>query len=195
MSQLNPGKIEVELKARLKNPEQVEKEIIKKAKPVGEFIEEDIYFTFANTTGYQKQRFRLRRVQGKAIVTVKIEGKAEPGVEANQEFEFEISDPQAFKVFCQEFGFRVLIEKKKKVKRFLFIPPEDEFSEKITIELNQVENLGYFLELETLVENQNQILPASRYLKKLLREFKIPLSQIESRPYTELLYEKIYPAS
>jgi len=195
MSQLNPGKIEVELKARLKNPEQVEKEIIKKAKPVGEFIEEDIYFTFANTTGYQKQRFRLRRVQEKAIVTVKIEGKAEPGVEANQEFEFEVSDPEAFKVFCQEFGFRVLIEKKKKVKRFLFIPPEDEFSEKITIELNQVENLGYFLELETLVENQNQILPASRYLKKLLQEFKIPLSQIESRPYTELLYEKLYPSS
>jgi len=89
----------------------------------------------------------------------------------------------------------VLIEKKKKVKRFLFIPPEDEFSEKITIELNQVENLGYFLELETLVENQNQILPASRYLKKLLQEFKIPLSQIESRPYTELLYEKLYPSS
>ena len=130
MNQLNPGKIEVELKARLDHPGQVEKEIIKKAKPVGEFIEEDIYFTFANTTGYQKQRFRLRRVQGKAIVTVKIEGEAEPGVEANQEFEFEVSDPQAFKVFCQEFGFRVLIEKKKRVKRFLFIPPEDEFPEK-----------------------------------------------------------------
>ncbi len=195
MNQLNPGKIEVELKARLKNPEQAEKEIQKRARFIGEFIEQDTYFTFANTTGYQKQRFRLRIVEDKAIVTVKIEGEAEPGVEANQEFEFEVSDPQAFKVFSQEFGFRVMIEKKKKVKRFLFIPPEEEFSEKITIELNQVENLGYFLELETLVENQNQVTPASRYLKTLLQKFNIPLSQIESRPYTELLYHKLHPSS
>jgi len=195
MSELNQGKIEVELKAWVDDLNSLEQKIKQKAEFVGEFIEEDIYFTFAHTKGYQKQRFRLRKVNDKAVVTVKIEGSAEPGIEANQEFEFEVSDPQAFKVFCREFGFRVLIEKRKKVKRYCLKLPSDDIANEITIELNQVEHLGNFVELEILVDEPSKVNLASEHLKQLLSELGISPSQIEPRPYTELLYQKLYSSS
>jgi len=190
MPRLNPGKIEVELKAWLHNPRETRKKVEKLAKFVEELSEEDIYFTFAGTKGYQKKRFRLRKVKGKSIVTVKIPTGAGRRAEANREFEFLVSDPEAFKVFCQQFGFRVLIEKQKKVRRYSFRPKKSEFNRPVTIEINKVRNLGDFLEIETMVDRKNQVPKASLFLKALLQKLEIPVSKIEPVPYTEMLYNK-----
>jgi adenylate cyclase class 2 len=110
--------------------------------------------------------------------------------ESNQEFEFEVSDPEAFKVFCQEFGFQVLIEKNKRVQKYLYLPPKKEFALPVIIELNQVEGLGNFIEIETIVKRKAQISKASQFLKSLLKKLGMPLSKIEPIPYTEMLYRK-----
>jgi len=187
---LSKGTIEVELKAWAGNLKSLCKKIEKIAQFQGEIVQRDTYFTFASTKGYQKQRFRLREIGNRSIVTVKIEGKSCPGVEANEEHEFEVSDPQEFKVFCREFGFRVLIEKTKKVSKYLYKPPVKQFPLPVTIELNRVQGLGNFIEIETLVRRKNQISRASLFLKSLLHKLGIPESKIEQRAYTELLYAK-----
>lgn len=191
MSGLNPGRIEVELKAWLDNPRETKIKVEKIAKFQEQLSEQDLYFTFAHAKGYQKQRFRLRQVGDKSIVTVKVPGRSEPGIEANREFEFEVSDPEAFKVFCREFKMRVLIEKHKKVKRYSYHPPKKEFDRPVTIDLNQVKNLGEFIELETMVDKEKQVPRASAFLKSILDRLGIPCSKIEPTAYTELLYKKI----
>jgi len=193
MPKPNCRNIEVELKAWADDLAGLRKKVEKISRLKEEIIQEDIYFTFADTKGYQQQRFRLRRCGMQSIVTVKISGKACPGVEANQEFEFEVSDPEAFKVFCQEFGFRILIEKKKKVRKYFYLPPKKEFPLPVTIELNQVQGLGNFVELETLVSKKSQIPKASQFLKSLLKKLGVPLTEIEPIPYTEMLYQKFQP--
>jgi len=189
---LNPGKIEVELKAWVDEPEKVRRRVARLARFERELREHDLYFTFADTRGYQVQRFRLRTIRGKNMVTVKIPSGSRKGVEANREFEFEISDPAAFKVFCREFGFRVLIEKHKQVRRYYYRPPKKLFARPVTIDLNQVRHLGNFIEIETLVDSQNQIPKASKFLQSLLDILGVPRSKIEPTAYTELLYAKIH---
>ena len=193
MSSLNPGKVEVEIKAWLDNRSELKKKVEKIAKLQEELSERDLYFTFADSQGYQRKRFRLRQVGKCSIVTVKIPGVSDLGVEANREFEFEVSDPEAFKVFCQEFGMRTLIEKHKKVKRYSYNPDHKEFVYPVTIEINQVENLGDFIELETLVDKDEHIPMASAFLKSMLDRLGVPRSKIEPRAYTELLYKKVSP--
>jgi adenylate cyclase, class 2 len=190
MTPLNAGKIEVEIKAWVDNRSELKKKVEKIAGLREELVEQDLYFTFANTKGYQKQRFRLRQVGGKSIVTVKIPGVSDLGVEANREFEFEVSDPEAFKVFCKEFAMRVLIEKHKKVKSYTFKPGQNEFPFPVTIELNSVRDLGDFIELETLVEKDEMVGRAAAFLRSLLDRLSVPRSKIEPRAYTELLYKK-----
>jgi adenylate cyclase, class 2 len=193
MSSLNPGKVEVEIKAWLDNRSELKKKVEKIAKLQEELAEQDLYFTFASSKGYQRQRFRLRQVGKRSIVTVKIPGVSDLGVEANREFEFEVSDPEAFKVFCKEFGMRTLIEKHKKVKRYSYNPDKNEFICPVTIEINQVKDLGDFLELETLVDKDEHIPMASAFLKSMLDRLGVPRSKIEPRAYTELLYKKVSP--
>jgi len=192
MPELNIGRIEVELKAWLDNPSNIEQKIGKIAHLVEKIIEQDIYFTFAKTRGYQKKRFRLRRIGARTIVTVKVPVGSKSRIEANKEYEFEVSCPNAFQVFCKQFGFRVLIEKKKRVRRYVYHPPKNEFPKAVNIELNYLENLGNFIELETIVKNKPEVAKASRYLKTLLARLGVPLEKIEPTAYTELLYKKLH---
>jgi len=192
MRELNTGKIEVELKAWLDNPAKIKRKIEKLACCLEEIIEQDVYFTFAKTRGYQKKRFRLRRIGERAIVTVKVPAGSKSRIEANKEYEFEVSCPNAFHVFCEQFGFRVLIEKKKRVRRYIYHPAKNEFSNPVNIELNYVENLGNFIELETIVETKAELAKASKYLKSLLVQLGVPLEKIETTAYTELLYQKLH---
>jgi adenylate cyclase class 2 len=191
---LNSGKIEVELKAWLESPEKIKRKLRKIARFEAEIKEEDIYFTFAHTSGYQWHRFRLRTIGRRSIVTVKVPNRptSEPGagIEANREYEFAVSNPEAFKVFCREFGFRVLIEKHKRVRRYLLKPGRRLFAFPVHIELNHIENLGDFIELETLVEKEEQVPRASAFINSLLDTLGVPRSRIEPRAYTEMLYQQ-----
>jgi len=193
-TRLNSGKIEVELKAWLEPPEKIKQKLKKISRFMGALKEEDIYFTFAHASGYQWHRFRLRTIGRQSIVTVKVPSSPASergaGIEANREYEFEVSNPEAFKVFCQEFGFRVLIEKRKQVKRYLLKPAEKLFARPVIIELNHVENLGDFIELETLVEKDEEVPRASAFLNSLLTLLGVPRAKIETRAYTEMLYQK-----
>lgn len=185
-------RIELELKAWVPSLSSLERKLKKLGAVFQEELKEnDSYFTFANTKGYQKKRFRLRELKDRSIVTVKIERNNRfLNIDANQEVEFEIKDPDAFRIFAKEFGFRLLIKKRKMVKRYRLNQPK--VYRDILIELVKVEKLGNFIELEMLLKNKKNIDIAAKKLRALLSYLGIPETKIEPTPYTKLLYDKFH---
>lgn len=178
--------IEVELKAWVDEPEAM----LAKVRELAEFKDEvryaDTYWTYANTSGYQHQRFRLREYAGRARVTAKAPVLVElPG--ANREHEFEVSDPEAFQAFCRAFGFRVLIRKEKQARRFT---PKEPLAFPLTIELNHIPGLGHFLEVEALIADPAQVGAAQALVQSIFERLKVPESKMEPTPYTRLLYDR-----
>ncbi len=181
---------EVELKAGIRNPGEVEKRIKKIAKHVETYTTEDTYFTYASRKGYQDERFRLRLMKGKAVVTAK-ERKSARGVEANLEYEFEVDNAQAFRDFLRLFGFRVLIEKTKRVKKFRYVSSGKKKKDwRVSIELNHVRGLGHFVEIEALVRDAGDVSEARLLILEILDRLGIPRSRIELTPYTRMLYDR-----
>lgn len=58
----------------------------------------------------------------------------------------------------------------------------------VTITLDEVEGLGKFIEIETLVKEKDEIPEAVEKLEKILRELGV--EKFERRSYLELLLEK-----
>lgn len=182
--------IEVEVKARIKDPREMERRVRKLADYAEQYTCSDTYFTFASSRGYQDMRFRLRLMKGRALVTAK-EKKALSGVETNIEHEFEVDDPEAFRNFARLFGFRVLVEKTKSVKKFKYrIKGSSGFKGNVSIEINRVRGLGNFIEIEALVKDGRHAKKAGKMVLSILEELGISRDCIEQTPYTRLLYEK-----
>ena len=182
--------IEVEVKARIRDSLDIERRVRKIAKYSESYICRDTYFTYASTRGYQEERFRLRLMKGKAVVTAK-ERKNLAGVEANAEHEFQVDDIEAFREFLRLFGFRVLIEKTKRIKKFSNTPRgKKSLPGTVSIELNDVKGLGKFIEIEALVKKSSEMKKARRLILKILDTLEIPRDQIELTPYTRMLYDR-----
>lgn len=174
--------IEVEMKARVGDPAGVEERLKGRARLLDEIDYGDTYFCRAEVEGYTYERFRLRLGEGRALVTAKekLEGR---GSEANIEHEFEVSDPKAFTRFVFLHGFRVLIEKRKRGRRYVMEPGP------ATVEVVNIEGLGDFIEVEIMVDDRAEVAPAKKRIEEIFDELGVPASDIEPRAYTLLLYE------
>jgi predicted adenylyl cyclase CyaB len=173
--------IEVEMKARVDEPAVVEERLKARARFLDEIDFSDTYFCRAEVEGYTYERFRLRITKDRALVTAKekLEGRGE----ANVEHEFEVSDADAFKSFVLLHGFRVLIEKRKRGRRYVMEPGA------ATVEAVNVEGLGDFIEVEIMVADESAVGPARERIGEVFEELGVPASDLETRAYTLLLYE------
>jgi len=180
--------IEVENKARVNDLAAVEKMLPADARFLDEIDYADTYFTFQNIEGYTYERFRLREFSDRAIVTAK-EDIASVDCATSREYEFEVSDPDAFRNFARLFGFRELIRKRKEGKRFR-VPSGREGDRPATVELVRVEGLGDFVEIEVMVDSEAMIEGAESRVMALLADLGILESALEPRAYTLLLYEQ-----
>jgi predicted adenylyl cyclase CyaB len=61
------------------------------------------------------------------------------------------------------------------------------------VELNEVEHLGHFVEIEILVESEAEILAARTEIVRTLHQLGLPGEAIESRYYIDML-QQAYPA-
>ena len=173
--------IEIELKARLHNPEKVRAKVEGFADYVREFDKMDAYWhgpewRFARGT----KGFRLRADGEKSIVTFKAK-RNEGGIEINRETEFEVSDPDAFTSLVERIGCEPFYRKHKTGRAYDY----DGF----TIELVQVEGLGDFIEVEKLLDNDDPetVAVVLGSLKGILARAGVPESDIEGRGYSELI--------
>lgn len=117
----------------------------------------------------------------KLMATYKRKELVSGSIEVNQENEFYVEGRAALEVFLQDAGF---IQKLKKEKLTVAWTWED-----VTLELCYLPELGNFLELEILREDESDVGAAQQKLKQLLTRCGIEESDLEGRFYSELLQE------
>jgi len=200
--------VEIELKAHVKDSEALRLILIKKAQYLCSFEKEDTYYFPTNNSDdlrnsdIPKSGVRLRAdsrtfPDGTEKKTVYITYKTKEvrdGIEINDEKEFEVCSSQncTIKVlneFLKMMGLKPGYSKLKKGWAFS--------KEEINAELLEVEKLGWFLEIEIVVndirasDNDSTIDEKRKQLMGFLSELSIEKDAIESRYYSEMLKERV----
>ncbi len=170
---------EVELKAHIEDPEAVEARIRAFARFSKDYDRRDIYFRVEGLDPTTTD-FRLRRDTGAAVVTFK-KKSIKNGVEANEEREFEVSDPDAFASLAERIGCTVFARKHKTGRSYR--------SGQATIEISSVEGLGHFIEIEILLPTADpaEIEGADAEVRAILERAGVPSAAIEPRNYIDML--------
>jgi adenylate cyclase class 2 len=167
--------LEIEIKARIDDPEEIERKIIKRGGSFKkEVIEEDLYFNhpgrdFAKTD----EALRLRKAEGKYFLTYK-GPKIDSLTKTREEFQIEVSGWDNAVSILKALGFVEVLPIKKKRRYFSL--------ESYEIMLDQVDGLGSFIEVEKRGDYNPQ------ELIDFLEELGIKGS--ETRSYLELVIEK-----
>lgn len=188
------GMYEIELKAHIKDRDDLTKRLHSFASFKGSTHKFDTYWRSA--TDNIQIRVRQERKQAnphgnmeETTTTVTYKRKqlrvSQDGtsIEVNDEQEFSISSRNPFEEFLQDAGFSILRKKEKHVEQWQF--------EDALLELCNVPPLGDFLEMEILAaDNKEATVQAARTkLSFLLEKCGIPESDIEPRYYNEMLSE------
>jgi predicted adenylyl cyclase CyaB len=209
--------VEIELKARINDPEEVKKRLSGLGTYDCAYEKDDAYWFIRETPerrgGKSVPRreagggplpslppsgLRVRREINTAqdggiskfnLITYKIR-KLRAGIEINDEQEFEVSNGEVFEDLLRRLGLAPGIRKNKRGWAWrLDIPPADGPDTEIRAELSEVKPLGWFLELEILApEKDEKIIDRCRErLFLFLEKLEIPREALETRPYTEML--------
>lgn len=130
--------------------------------------------------------FRIRKDQTGISVTKKKKDKRSDGAEVNQEIEFSVpsKDLSALKYFFLALGY---IEKIKKRKIGMSWQQDT-----LTIELVEVEHLGWFLEIEKLLAEQASdatVAATLEYLAKIRKQLGVGDYPLQGRYYSEMLQD------
>jgi len=179
--------IEVELKARLGDRAAVEERVASFARLAGPFDKLDAYWHGPEWRLQRgKKGFRIRADGDATFVTFKTK-KCEGGVEINREREFEVSDRGAFVELAERLGCEPFYTKRKTGRRYEL--SSGGTAAPIAIEICEVEGLGWFIEIEALLEAEEPaaVALAQGEIKGILARAGVPESAIESRYYSELL--------
>lgn len=183
--------LEAELKASLGElaPEEAaERALALGFLPEEQVWERDLYFNGTERDfRHTDEALRLRRVRRlpdgplESVVTYK-GPKLDQVSNARTEYETGVSDGETAEKLLEALGYRPLaaVEKIRRTYR----------REEITLCLDQVTDLGSFLELEILEPGEEQREAAVARLLELLEELGIPRSRLSRRSYLELLAEK-----
>nr|WP_267917120.1 class IV adenylate cyclase [Borreliella garinii] len=167
---------EIESKAFI--PQKELKRIIKLANKKFKFIKEeiktDIYYSNL------KKIIRIRKLNTlEKIVTFKKKILDNNNtIEINKEVEFKIDNINNFLILIKELEFKKLY---KKIKKSLVYQTNN-----LNVEINEIKNLGFFLEIEKIINNQNDIDLAKKEIHNIINQFGLK-KNIETRSYFELL--------
>ncbi|AEW69055.1 MULTISPECIES: class IV adenylate cyclase [Borreliella] len=167
---------EIESKAFI--PQKELKRIIKLANKKFKFIKEeiktDIYYSNL------KKIIRIRKLNTlEKIVTFKKKIlDNNNAIEINKEVEFKIDNINNFLILIKELEFKKLY---KKIKKSLIYQTNN-----LNVEINEIKNLGFFLEIEKIINNQNDIDLAKKEIHNIINQFGLQ-ENLETRSYFELL--------
>ncbi|HMQ53823.1 MAG TPA: class IV adenylate cyclase [Anaerolineae bacterium] len=175
---------EVEIKARLSDPQATEARAAELGVFEKEVGKEDVYFRRRGETDpVPIPRYRLRREADQAIVTFK-DRQVNGGVEINDEVEFQVDSPYAFYKFADYLGFEPFVVKRKRSRVYRIGA--------VRVELNEVEHLGHFVEIEMLCDDRATVLIARTQVARLLNQLGLPPDSPEPRSYIFMIQEA-YP--
>lgn len=177
---------EVEIKARVARPRELEELLDRRCKFIRDFRKQDVYYKAADAVdvnGYPRQA-RLRNDNGKVVLTAK-EKSLDSAVEVNREIELIVNSAEQAKAFLRYCGFTELAGKEKSGKLYT--------DGNLNLELCHLAGLGWFLEIEKLVTGSrepSQKVLACREVKEALFSFGVKSDQIEPRYYIDMLIEQ-----
>ncbi len=175
--------IEVEAKARIKNPEKYKKMALEIGRYCGKENKKDDYYTLEDLGHYPEKSLRIRKRRGFFEVNFKQKIHFAKGVHAKYENEFKLSKIDDFLALVNDFGFRKWLKKEK-------ISYIYEINKNFHIELNKIKNLGWFLEVEYLCSKEKDISKASKSVLGVMKKFGIGRKEIIGKGYTKMLWDK-----
>lgn len=176
--------LEVEIKAKLKNKNEILPKLeklgctIKKAKEQEDkiFIKKELK-NFDIPVG--ENVIRLRKEDDKNILKLK---KKMADNKASVEIETLVEDEEAISRMLKEMGYKELVFIKKKRKRYSL--------GRIAICVDNVENLGDFIEVEIMTdENEEKKEEALKEIEAFLEKLDISKEDYENKRYDTLMYE------
>lgn len=173
--------VEVELKAWVKDPDEMRERLRQLGTPYRRYVKEDRYFGTGSTPEYA--RYRLRFDDNRWICTFKRK-EIYDGIEENHETEFEVSDGEAFELFLASLGLHCIITKRKEGESFRV--------DGVLAELSYVDHVGWFVELELILSDESQpaeVSAARDTLMQLLQQLHLSADALESRSYNRMIYE------
>ena len=182
---------EIELKAHISDPDAAEKAVLALpgARKIGETVKWDVYLRLEGSP----VRVRLRDENDTITLTYKRK-ETRNGLEINDEQECTISDRKAIEVLLGDIGFKPFLTKIKRTRSFTVSGASSNSGESgpaVTAEISLVEPLGWFLELEILLEEtdpgEETIEKARKRLLQVLADCGVGEESIEHRYYSEML--------
>lgn len=170
------------MKAWVKNPEDLRVKLENLYGERGAYLKKDKYFNLSGSDDPGK-RFRIRKDGAEHWITYKQKEKKGP-LELNNEIEFKIEDPESFEAMMKNLGFEVFLIKVKRGTKYR--------TEEYLLELSEIPTLGWFLEIEILLEDPSQkdIQKATEDIQRLFDNLGIDKNDLEPRYYSDLLKER-----
>ena len=181
--------LEIEIKARISDPEALKRALEKDFAFLGEKVKKDRYYCEEgkqeNCQPETDKIARLRVNKESVCLTVKRK-RVEEKVEINEEYEVNVDDFDNAESVLRALGFVPFIEKVKITQ--LFQDPEGP-----KLEFNEIKGLGFFLEIEDLLPEKScseDIARCKSALKARLESLGLSEQDMEARPYMTLLREQ-----
>ncbi len=174
--------IEVEAKVRIFDPENFRKKIKKISRFVRKEKKIDDYYTLESGKSYPKKSLRIRKKGGVYEVNFKRRLSFVKGIHAKNEEEFVVSNIVPFVDLIENFGFRRWLRKEKATELY-------NVGKNFNIELNEVKNLGWFLEIEYMCDLKNLGIARKKVLE-IISLLGIKNKDIISEGYTKMLWDK-----
>ena len=171
--------IEVETKFRSPGNDKVRKALTKLgAKEISSGAMEDVYFGHpARDFGKTDEALRLRKLQDGAELTYKGPRMQTESSKAREEITLRTDNPLAAQRIVERLGFKESFVLRKHRTSFML--------DKLRIDVDLVDDLGEFVELEVLTESPDRAMALMETARK-----ELGLEKPEPKTYLELLIEK-----
>ena len=184
--------LEVETKVRIKDVKALREKIKKIAKFEKKETRGDDYFALKRKFrrhAYPKKAFRIRKKLDKFEVNFKkwLTKYWDDEVVVKQEFEFILKDKEQVDnllALFRDLGFVEWVKKRKTSESYTH-----KKDKRIVIEINKVEHLGYFMEIEYLAQ-PSEMEKAKKKIHETLKELGIDKKDIDNTGYTKMLWDK-----
>mgnify|MGYP001767350762 CR=1 FL=1 len=143
--------LEIEIKVRVSNIEEIKANIMKIGGRHSETVtEEDMYYNAPHRDfGITDEALRVRSAGGKTILTYKGPKNTLKGSKIREEHNIHLDDAKTFDTILKNLGFREVARVRKLREYYTY----QDFS----IALDNVEELGEFVEIELITENNAEL--------------------------------------
>lgn len=185
----------LEVETKVKIDDSAVDSFRERVKKIANFVKQgtkvDDYFAIRRKikSCYPKKAFRVRATKEEFEVNFKkwLVNYWTHDIVVKQEFEFVLKGKEEVEdllALFKDLGFKEWMRKTKQNETYSYKKDKN-----LSIEINKVKYLGYFLELEYLCQKRD-IPKARRLIREVLKILKINPEQIDNTGYTKMLWYK-----